>query len=62
MLTGFLLLYEVVPGVPLPLRPALFGSLTVAGAWELVKIGFDWYVTAVVNCGKIYASLAVIPV
>ncbi len=59
---GFLLLYEVIPSVSLRLRPALIGSLAVAGTWELVKIGFEWYVTAAVNYGKIYTSLAVIPV
>ncbi|MGH7410945.1 MAG: YhjD/YihY/BrkB family envelope integrity protein [Candidatus Methylomirabilis sp.] len=59
---GFLLLYEVIPSAPLHLRPALFGSLAVAGTWELVKIGFEWYVSAVVNYGKVYASLSVIPV
>ncbi len=59
---GFLLLYEVIPSAPLRLRPALFGSLAVAGSWELVKIGFEWYVSTVVNYGKVYASLSVIPV
>ena len=59
---GFLLLYEVIPSVPLRFRPALFGSLAVAGSWELAKIGFEWYVSTVVNYGKVYASLSVIPV
>jgi membrane protein len=59
---GFLLLYEVIPSVPLRLRPAVFGSLAVAGAWELAKIGFEWYVSTVVNYGEVYASLSVIPV
>lgn len=59
---GFLLLYEVIPSVPLRLRPALFGSLAVAVTWELVKIGFEGYVTAMASYGKIYGSLSVIPV
>jgi membrane protein len=59
---GFLLLYEVIPSVPLRLRPAVFGSLAVAGSWELAKIGFEWYVSTVVNYGEVYASLSVIPV
>lgn len=59
---GFLLLYEIIPSVPLRLRPAVFGSLAVAGSWELAKIGFEWYVSTVVNYGEVYASLSVIPV
>lgn len=59
---GFLLLYEVIPSVPLRFRPALFGSLAVAGSWELAKIGFELYVSTVVNYGEVYASLSVIPV
>ncbi len=59
---GILLLYVVIPGVPLRLRPALFGSLAGAAMWELLKLGFDAYVTSIASYGKIYASLAVIPV
>jgi membrane protein len=59
---GFLLLYEAIPSAPLRLRPAVFGSLAGAGSWELVKILFEWYVGSVVNYGKVYASLSVIPV
>lgn len=59
---GFLLLYEIIPSVPLRLRPAVFGSLAVAGSWELAKIGFELYVSTVVNYGEVYASLSVIPV
>ncbi len=59
---GFLLLYVVIPSAPLRLRPALLGSLVVAASWELVKIGFEWYVTTVTSYGRIYASLSVLPV
>jgi membrane protein len=59
---GFLLLYVVIPSAPLRLRPALLGSLAVAASWELVKVGFEWYVTTVTGYGKLYASLSVIPV
>lgn len=59
---GFLLLYEVIPSVPLRLRPAVFGSLAVAVTWELVKIGFEVYVTSMASYGKIYGRLSVIPV
>jgi membrane protein len=59
---GFLLLYEVIPSVPLRLRPALFGSLAVAVTWELVKIGFEVYVVRMASYGKVYGSLSVIPV
>jgi membrane protein len=59
---GFLLLYVVIPSAPLRLRPALLGSLAVAASWELVKVGFEWYVTTVTSYGQLYASLSVIPV
>lgn len=60
--SGFFLLYEAIPSVPLRLRPALLGSLTVAASWELVKVGFEWYVGHVVDYGKVYASLSVVPI
>ncbi len=59
---GFLLLYAVVPSVPLRLWPALLGSLAAAGMWELLKVGFETYVTSIASYGKLYASLGVIPV
>ncbi|MGH7428761.1 MAG: YihY family inner membrane protein, partial [Candidatus Methylomirabilaceae bacterium] len=57
---GFLLLYVVIPSAPLRLRPALLASLAVAASWELVKVGFEWYVTTVTGYGQLYASLSVI--
>ncbi len=59
---GFLLLYEVIPSVPLRFRPALVGSLCTAATWEVIKIGFEVYVSTMANYNKVYASLAVIPV
>jgi membrane protein len=59
---GFLLLYEVIPSVPLRWRPALLGTFIAAITWELVKIAFEWYIGNIVNYGKVYASLGVIPI
>ena len=59
---GFLLLYAVVPSVPMRLGPAVLGSLAAAGMWELLKLGFETYVTSIASYGKLYASLGVLPV
>jgi membrane protein len=60
--SGFLLLYTVIPSVSFRLRPAILGTLAVAVTWELVKVGFEVYVSSMASYGKIYGRLSVIPV
>ncbi len=59
---AFFLGYYFLPYTDVDVKSALKGSLFTAVLWEIVKKGFDWYITHMTNFGKIYGSLGLIPV
>ncbi len=53
----FLLLYSIVPANPVPWRSALPGAIVATVAFELLKVGFSWYVASFGNYNATYGSL-----
>ncbi len=56
----FLLLYSIVPTNPVPWRSALPGAMVATIAFELLKVGFAWYVASFGNYNATYGSLGFI--
>lgn len=54
--------YIVVPHTRVGARAAAIGALVASLGWEVVKVGFNFYVVHAVNYSKIYGSLSVIPI
>jgi membrane protein len=59
---AFLLLYTLVPNVPVKWRHALVGSVCAALFFETAKHGFAYYVTQVPTYQTIYGTLAALPI
>ena len=59
---AFFLGYYLLPYTDVDAKSAFKGSLFTAVLWEIVKKGFDWYITNMTNFGKVYGSLGLIPV
>ncbi|GEM_PF-134432 len=55
----FYLLYKYVPARRIPWRTAAVGATFTAVFYELMKVGFTWYVTSLANFTTAYGSLAV---
>ncbi len=55
----FYLLYKYVPVRWVPWRTAAVGATFTAVFYELMKVGFTWYVTSVANFATAYGNLAV---
>jgi YihY family inner membrane protein len=58
----FYLVYWVVPARRVPFRAAAVGATFTAVAYELMKVGFAWFATSVVDYSNAYGSLAVVAV
>ncbi|MBY0578478.1 MAG: YihY family inner membrane protein [Burkholderiales bacterium] len=56
------LLYLIVPNTPVPKHHALLGGAIAGIAFELMKIGFGWYITHFTTYKLIYGAFASIPV
>jgi len=56
------IMYAVVPHTKVDVRTAAIGALVASLGWEVVKVGFNFYVVYAVNYSKIYGSLSVIPI
>jgi membrane protein len=57
----FLALYRWVPNTDVRWRPALWGALVAAVAWELAKNGFAWYLgSGWADYQVVYGSLATV--
>ncbi len=56
------LLYIIVPNAPVPKRHAFMGGLLAGFAFELMKIGFGWYITHFTTYKLVYGAFASIPV
>jgi len=59
---AFFLGYYLLPYTDVDAKSAFKGSLFTAVLWEIVKKGFDWYITNMTNLGRVYGSLGLIPV
>ncbi len=59
---GFTLLYAVAPARPVAWRHALIGGTLAAAAFEVVKIGFAWYIRHTPTYEMLYGTLAAFPV
>jgi len=58
---GFFLIYLIVPNTKIKWRHALAGAIFSAVLFELAKMGFAFYVSAIPTYEKIYGALATIP-
>lgn len=58
---GFALLYGLLPGRPVRVRPALAAALVAAALFELLKAGFGAYVRLFPAYETIYGALSVMP-
>ncbi|UCC73754.1 MAG: YihY/virulence factor BrkB family protein [Gemmatimonadota bacterium] len=58
----FLLLYKYVPARRVPWRMALTAAAFTAICWELLKLGFTFYLTRVANYTSIYGGIATLVV
>lgn len=58
---GYAVLYKFVPNCHVPARNAVIGGLTVAVVGQLVKVGFETYVTAG-TLSNIYGAFVALPV
>lgn len=56
------LLYIIVPNAPVSKRHAILGGLLAGVAFELMKIGFGWYITHFTTYKLVYGAFASIPV
>jgi membrane protein len=54
--------YRVVPSTKVDIRSALTGSFVAALLWEAGKYGFTLYASNLTGYGKIYGSLALLPI
>ncbi len=54
--------YRVVPSTHVDLRSAIPGSFVAALLWESGKYGFTLYVSNLTGYGRIYGSLALLPI
>ena len=59
---GLTIIYIVVPNTRVNVRAAAIGALVTAAGWELVKVGFNFYVANAMKYDKVYGSLAVVPI
>ena len=58
----FLLLYKYVPARRIPWRMAVTAAGFTAVCWELLKIGFAFYLTRIANYRSVYGGLATLVV
>ncbi|MGD2217099.1 MAG: YihY/virulence factor BrkB family protein [Gemmatimonadales bacterium] len=58
----FLLLYKYVPARRVPWRMALTAAAFTAVCWELLKVGFAFYLTRVASYQSIYGGIATLVV
>lgn len=56
------IIYIVVPNTRVSVRAAALGGMVAAAGWEVVKLGFNFYVVRAVSYSKVYGSLAVVPI
>ncbi len=54
----FTWIYKYLPNCKIRLRDAALGGIITALLWETSKHFFTWYVTHIMNIGRIYGSLA----
>ncbi|MEO9904171.1 MULTISPECIES: YihY family inner membrane protein [Alphaproteobacteria] len=59
---GFTLLFMIVPNRSVAWRDALIGGCLSGTAFEILKLGFGWYLTAFPTFQTIYGAMAVIPI
>ena len=55
----FALIYLVLPNCRVRVGSAFLGALVGAGAWEISKYGFGWYVAHIASFSRVYGSLGV---
>jgi membrane protein len=58
----FLLLYKYVPARRVPWRMALTAAAFTATCWELLKVGFAFYLTRLASFQSIYGGIATLVV
>ncbi len=54
--------YKWIPNRPVHWLPALLSAFVTSGIWNLARIGYSFYTRQLVSYGKIYGSLAAIPI
>ena len=59
---GFTLLFMIVPNRTVAWRDALIGGCLSGVAFEILKLGFGWYLVAFPTYQTIYGAMAVIPI
>lgn len=59
---GFTLLFMIVPNRSVAWRDALIGGCLSGAAFEILKLGFGWYLSAFPTFQTIYGAMAVIPI
>lgn len=59
---GFTLLFIIVPNRSVAWRDALIGGCVSGVAFEVLKLGFGWYLTAFPTYQTIYGAMAAIPI
>ena len=56
------LLYFTVPNTPVPISHALLGGILAGTAFEIMKVGFGWYITHFTTYKLVYGAFSSIPV
>ncbi len=59
--TALILGYILLPNTQVKMKTALIGGIVAGTMWEFGKLGFDWYVSTMVEVHKVYGSLSIMP-
>ncbi len=61
-IAGFYLVYKIIAATQVHRKDAFIGALTAALLWEVLKRGYDWYVTNIWEVNAIFGGLGTIAV
>jgi YihY family inner membrane protein len=59
---AFFVAYYFLPYTQVEVKGVLLGACVASILWEIAKYAFDWYISNMMEIGKIYGSLGLIPV
>ena len=61
-LIAFFVAYYFLPYTQVEVKGVLLGAVVASLLWEGAKYAFDWYISNMIQIGRIYGSLGLIPV